>query len=415
MSAPALSGERVRSAWGAMGRAWWGRLLLGLVVLTVAMEVADTPDLISQGSVGAALRFAAPILLAGLGGLWAERCGVLNIGLDGMMIMGTWTGAWAGLEYGPWAALLGGMVGGGILGMLHALICVTFAVDQTISGLAINLAAIGLVRFLSSLVFADLPGGSISQSPQLGDIPEVSVPGVEALVGPLAEGGVPVLSQAASLVLGVLVDVSLFTVLAAAMVPATWWVVQRTRLGLRVRASGENPAALEALGVDPLRIRWVALTLSGAFAGLGGAYLVTVASNFYREGQVAGRGFIGLATMVFGNWQPSGVAMGSLLFGFTDALRTRQESTVRALLLVAGVALLVVAGREVRRDRARRAASYAVVAVALLAWFLLTDTFPSEFVGFAPHVATLLVLALAHQNLRPPAALAVPFRRGQQR
>lgn len=395
---------------------WLRWALLGLAVsvgLSIAGEIAGTPDLMSEGSASATLRFAMPILLAGLGGLWSERSGSLNIGLDGMMVIGSWTGAWAGVAWGPWWAIVGGLVGGILAGLLHATLTVTFGIDQTISGLAINLASLGVVRFLSSLTFVDEPGGSISQSPQLDELPTLSIPGMGLVLDPVVDAGIPILSDLAGVIVGVTTNVSVFTILALACVPATWWILWRTRGGLRVRAAGENPGAADALGVSPNRMRFAALAASGGLAGLGGSYLVVVASSVYREGQVGGRGFIGLATVVFGNWRPSGVLLGSLLFGFTDALRTRQEDSIRALILAGAVALIVVAGREVRLGREGTAVALAVGAVGLGTWYLTADTVPSELVSFAPQLTTLVVLAVARQTLRAPEALGQTYRRSE--
>jgi simple sugar transport system permease protein len=202
------------------------------------------------------------------------------------------------------------------------------------------------------------------------------------------------------------------TLVAFATVPATAWALDRTRLGLRIRFAGEAPAAADALGVNPNTQRTIALAISGALGALGGVYLVTVASNLYTEGQTGGRGFIGMATVIFGNWQPGGTGLGALLFGLTDALRTRQEGTVGALVLVAGLVLAGFAARQAARGRRRAAASTGLVAIGLLAWIGLVGVIPAEFVAFAPQLATLLVLAFARQTLRPPAAAGLPYRRG---
>jgi ABC-type uncharacterized transport system permease subunit len=388
-------------------------ILGAMTLLSLVATIDGKPDLVSQGSVSAALRFAAPILLAGLGGLWAERSGVINIGLEGMMVVGTWFGAYVGFQVGPWYGVLAGLLAGVMFGLLHALMTVTFGVDQAVSGLAINLLAVGFARFLSSILFEGLPGGSVSQSPQLRPIATVSLPGATTLLRPVATSDVPVVSDIAAMLLGFTTSLSLFTVLAIALVPASYLILWRTRFGLRLRACGEGPAAADALGVDPNRMRYAALAISGGFAGLGGAFLVTVAASIYREGQVAGRGFIGLATVIFGNWMPGRLAGGALLFGFTDALRTRQEGTVHALLLVGAIALLAVAILRARGGQPRSAIGLIVAAGALGAWFVLSDTFPAEFVGFVPHLTTLVVLSLAHQNLRAPVAIGVPYRRSE--
>ena len=388
-------------------------VLGGMSVLSLVATIDGKPDLVSQGSIGAALRFAAPILLAGLGGLWAERSGVINIGLEGMMVVGTWFGAYVGFQLGPWYGVMAGLLAGAAFGVLHAVMTVTFGVDQAVSGLAINLLAVGFARFLSSILFEGLPGGSVSQSPQLAPIGTVSLPGAQVLLGPVARSDVAVVSDIAAMLLGFTTSLSWFTVLAIALVPASYLVLWQTRFGLRLRACGEGPAAADALGVDPNRMRYAALAISGGFAGLGGAFLVTVASSIYREGQVAGRGFIGLATVIFGNWMPGRLAGGALLFGFTDALRTRQEGTVHALLLVGAIALVAVAIARLRAGGARVATGLMAAAVVLLTWFVVTDTFPQEFVGFVPHLTTLVVLTLAHQSLRPPVAIGIPYRRSE--
>src|SRR5690606_27234060 len=135
-------------------------------------------DLTSSGSVAASLRFAAPLALAGLGGLWAERAGVSNIGLEGMMIVGTGCGAWAGFQWGPWTGVLVAIIAGAVFGLVHAVATVTFGVDQAMSGLAINLLAAGLARYLSKIVFAPLEGGGIGKSPSIDPITKITVPGL---------------------------------------------------------------------------------------------------------------------------------------------------------------------------------------------------------------------------------------------
>jgi len=390
----------------------WLRVTLGVVVLSLVSGVADAPDLLSEGSMGAALRFTVPILLAGLAALWAERSGVVNIGIEGMMIMGTWFGAWVGYQAGPGAGVLAGVLAGAVFGLGLAVLVVGLRIDQAVAGLAINLLAAGAARYLSSIFFEGVPGGQITQSPPIDPLPTLSLPGAEALLGTIASSGVPIAGDAAQALLGLTTDVNVLTIVAFAMVPVTWWVLFRTGLGLRIRASGENPAAVDSLGVSPLVHRTVALAVSGALSGLAGAFLVTVAASIYREGQTGGRGFIGMATVIFGNWMPIPTAIGAFIFGFTDALRTRQETTVGALLLVAAVAFGLLALLRGRRGGAREAIGWGVVAALLVSVFVLLPVVPTEFVSFAPQLTTLVVLALARQNLRPPVALGLPYRRG---
>ena len=391
----------------------WLRVTLGVVVLSLVSGVADAPDLLSQGSMGAALRFTVPILLAGLAALWAERSGVVNIGIEGMMIMGTWFGAFVGYQAGPVAGVLAGTLAGMAFGLTLAVLVVTLRIDQAVAGLSINLLAAGAARYLSSVAFEGVPGGQITQSPPIDPLPVISLPGADALLSPIADAGIPVVSDVGQVALGLTTDVNVLTLLALLLVPVTWWVLWRTGLGLRIRASGEHPAAADSLGVSPLRHRYVALAVSGALSGLAGAFLVTVAASIYREGQTGGRGFIGMATVVFGNWMAVPTAIGAFIFGFTDALRTRQEATVGALLLVAAVAFAMLALLRGHHRGFRDALGWGVASALLVSVFVLMPIVPTELVSFAPHLTTLVVLALARQNLRPPAALGQPYDRGQ--
>ncbi len=163
-------------------------------------------------------------------------------------------------------------------------------------------------------------------------------------------------------------------------------------------------------------MKYVAVIVSGGFAGLGGAFLAEVASSIYREGQTDGRGYIGLAAMIFGNWRPGGLAAGAGLFGYTDALQLRSGGeSVHALLLLLAVALAGLGLWSLYRGRRLIGLITLGVAAMVLVWYLVTDTVPGEFVGFAPHLTTLLVLSLAAQRLRPPAADGKPYRRGEDR
>jgi len=401
----------------AKARRWsWPVILLlvaaGLVGFAAVRVLTGADDITSSGAIRAALAAAVPIGLAGLGGLWAERAGVINIGLEGMMILGTWGGAWGALTFGVWGGILVGALAGALGGLLHALATVTFNVDHIVSGVAINILAFGLARFLSSLTFANMQGGGDTQSPNVQSLPTISVPGVSALDG-LERRHWFVLSDIAGVLRGLLTNVSVLTLIALALVPITYYVLWRTAFGLRLRSCGENPHAAETLGVNVYRYKYYAVVVSGALAGLGGAFLSMVASSIYREGQTAGRGFIGLATMIFGNWRPGGLAAGALLFGYTDALQLRRGSeSVHALLLLISAVLLAVGIWQLVRGR-RVAGAVSIGLAALVAvWYFTTDAIPVEFVQATPYVTTLVVLALASQRLRPPAADGQPYRRG---
>jgi simple sugar transport system permease protein len=196
-------------------------------------------------------------------------------------------------------------------------------------------------------------------------------------------------------------------------VPASVALLWRTSFGLRLRSCGENPKAAESLGVNVYAYKYLAVVISGGIAGMGGVFLSTVASSIYRQGQTGGRGYIGLAAMIFGNWRPGGLASGALLFGYTDALQLRGGSTsVHALLLLVTILLVAVVAYQAWRRRYAMAAAATVIALLTAVWFAASRTMPAEFVQAAPYLTTLVVLALASQRLRPPAADGQPYRRG---
>ena len=390
--------------------------LAGLLLLVSAVRLlTGADDITSSGTTGAALRLAVPIGMAGLGGLWAERAGVVNIGLEGQLILGTWFGAWGAFEYGAWWGVLAGIAGGALGGLIHAVATVSSGVDHIASGVALNILRAGLTRFLSALVFADTPGGGVTQSPTLPPIDTVTLPGSGALRTLEGKGWFAV-SDVAGILGGLVTQVSLLTVVAIALVPISYVLLWRTKFGLRLRSCGEAPSAAESLGVNVYRMKYLAVIISGGFAGLGGAFLSEVATSIYREGQTNGRGYIGLAAMIFGNWRPGGLAAGAGIFGYTDALQLRSGGeSVHALLLLLSVVLAGIGVWSVLRGRRVGGTVTLAVAGLVLLWFLTSDTVPDDFVGFAPHLTTLLVLSLAAQRLRPPAADGRPYRRGEDR
>ena len=203
-------------------------------------------------------------------------------------------------------------------------------------------------------------------------------------------------------------------ILALALVPASWWFLWKTPLGLRMRSVGEHPVAAESLGVDVYRMKYLGVILSGGMAGLGGAMLVTEFARIYREGQTGGRGFIGLASMIMGNWRPGGAAAAGGLFGFTFALELRDEPAVHALLLLIALAGFALGTWFGYRRRWVPAVWLVGTAVTALVVFLSTDSIPREFVFITPYLTTLVVMSLASQHLRMPAADGRPYRRGQQ-
>jgi simple sugar transport system permease protein len=397
---------------------------VGLFFLLAAVRwITDSPDLTSSGTFGTTLRLAVPIGLAALGGLWAERSGIVNIGLEGMMILGTWFGAWGAWQYGPWQGVAIGVAGGVAAGLLHALATVTFNVDHIISGVAIITLAGGIVRYLSQEVYTGVPGGGATQSPRVEgvgtfDLPILSGGELFGWQSPDSLGWLErhhwlVVSDVAGLLRGFTHELSYLTLLAILLVPLTWWVMWRTVFGLRVRSCGEHPTAADSLGVRVNRMRYLALMISGGLAGLAGAFLAIEAAGIYRQGQTQGKGFIGLAALIFGNWLPFGAAAGAGLFGFADALNLRDKSAVHALLLFIAVAALVYAVVQFRNGMRRAALVTGLLGLLSGLWFVTTDEVPVEFVQMTPYVVTLLVLAVATQRLRPPAADGKPWRKGQ--
>ena len=239
-------------------------------MFTVVRYVADAPDLTTGDTFAAAVGGAAPILLAGLGGLYSERAGVVNIGLEGMMTLGTWAAGWAGWHYGPYAALVAGALGGALGGLVHALATVTFGVDHIVSGVAINVAAPGITRFLASEVFVGKGDGSISNSPTMnGTMGRVSLPFVSggSLFGwktPDPSGWLDkkrwfLVSDIAGVIHGFTSRMAWSTVLTVLLLPFTAYLLWRTRFGLRLRSVGEKPSAADSLGVNVYRMKYYAV------------------------------------------------------------------------------------------------------------------------------------------------------------
>ncbi|MGW7368328.1 ABC transporter permease [Streptomyces sp. NPDC054841] len=386
----------------------------GLALFSLVRVISGANDLTSVGQVSGALQLAVPIGLAGLGGLWAERAGVVNIGLEGMMILGTWFGAWAGYQWGPWTGVLLGIVGGAIGGLLHAIMTVTFNVNHIVSGVAVNILAVGVTRYLSDFTFAEAEGGSSKQSPHIGQITDITIPGLSDGLADLQAKHWFFVSDLAGVLGGLVTNLSVLTVVAILLVPATWWILWRTGFGLRLRSCGENPVAAESLGVNVYKYKYIAVIVSGAMAGLGGAFLAIVSTGIYQEGQTGGRGYIGLAAMIFGNWMPGGLALGAGLFGFTDSLKLRGGAeNVHAMLLLLAILLVLAFAWQLYKKKHWQAGICLGVSALLFAWYSLTTTLPSQFVDAAPYVTTLLVLALSAQRLRMPKADGLPYKKGQ--
>ena len=408
----------------------WARWMIyaavGVLVLTVVQGFDDTQRLTAVTSSQAMLRWAVPIMLAGLGGLFSERAGIVNIGLEGMLILGTWFGAWGAINYGGWAGLLIGMGGGAIGGLIHAIATVSFGVDHIISGVAINVTAPGVARFLSSEILTGYDGGSITQSPR--------TPGVGRFTFPFLAGGdlfgwdTPdvlgwfarkdwfFVSDITGLARGLVAQISLATMIAFALVPLSAWLIWRTRFGLRLRICGEHPTGGETQGINIYLYKYFGVVISGALAGLGGAFIASPElSGIYLEGQTNGRGFIGLAALIFGNWRPGGIMAGALLFGypFGVGLRDLDGSASHALLLVNTIALLAVLAWALNRRRRIDAGLAAGLGLGAAVWYFLSTTVPDWWISILPFVIVLVVLVFFSQRLRMPRADGLPYRKGE--
>jgi simple sugar transport system permease protein len=391
-------------------------------VLASIRIITGASDLTSTGTASAALLLSVPIVLAALGGLFSERAGVVNIGLEGMMIMGAWAGGYIGSQHGPWAGLFGAVVFGSLGALVHAIATVTFGVDHVVSGVAINIIAAGLVRYLSTLLYQGGSWPGPSQSPGIETISLNGLPILSGgqyfgwkspdLLGAIANLNWFFISDFAAILRGLTGDVSYVTIVAISFVPLAYFILWRTAFGLRLRSAGEAPTAAESLGVNVYAMKYAGVLISGGLAGLGGGFLAIVAASNYQENQVAGRGYIGLAALLFGNYRPGGLLAGAGLFGFADALQLRDSAAIHALLLFIVVILLFVAFRKFKGGKQLSAVLSLASAGFTLWFFFAVDELPGQLVTMTPYIATILVMALASQRLRMPAADGMPYRRG---
>ncbi len=328
-----------------------GAVLL-IAVLAILVNTTSLGDLkalrilVGISALNFALRAAVPLMLGSLSGLFCERSGVVNIGIEGMMLAGAFgafvikvaTNSWP-LGLSLLAATISALVIGGLMGFFHAVMSIRFKVDQIISGTVIIILASGLTTYLfDPTVSSEGKFGNIA-IPLLSEIP---------VIGRVIFDNAPV--TYAALILVVVVNYMLF----------------RSKWGLRTRAVGEHPRAADTVGIPVNRMRYMNVTIGGMVAGLAGAFLVLEAVGQFKEGMTAGRGFISLAALIFGNWTPVGAFSASILFGYTQALQNE--------LLLAGI-----------------------------------TTVPRHFISMIPYVTTLVVLAGFVGTARPPAALGTPY------
>ena len=296
--------------------------------------------------INATLIATPPLLYAALGSCFSERSGVVNIGIEGMMSIGAFVGAVVALATGrPWFSFFCGGLSGAAFGLIHAIACVTYGADQTISGTAINFLAPGLAVFLCKAMF-----DNASDTPPLDTASKLPK---------LFDGVFPAGSFMANV----------FSTYAAAylsfvVVAIVWFVFYKTRFGLRLRAVGEHPKACDTLGINVFRIRYICVILSGFLAGLGGAYVTLATVNQFRPVVIVGQGFIAIAAVIFGKFTPQGAMKACLLFG-----------------LCSGVKVLASAGNKVSPN----------------------------LISMIPYVVTIIVLVLFVGHGRVPAANGKPY------
>lgn len=253
----------------------------------------------------AAFRMATPLIFAALGGIFSERSGVVNIALEGMMLIGAFTAMFVTYHTGlPWVGVLGAIAAGALIGLLHAVFCIRYRANQVVTGTAINIFAGGLTVFLLRYFF-----GAAGTSPSVNTIADITIPVLNRIpwIGRVIGRQNPLVYLA--LIAVVVVHIILY----------------KTPWGLRLRAVGEHPRAADTVGVNVFRMRYLAVIISGSLAGLGGTYLSIAHLSRFSEGMTAGRGFIALAAVIFGKWTPFGALGACLFFGYADALQMRLQ------------------------------------------------------------------------------------------
>jgi simple sugar transport system permease protein len=322
-------------------RPGWGAIVAGVVgglgaVATTRSGVTHLEDAIVWSAlIAAMLRFATPLIFAAMGGILCERSGVINIGLEGMMLMGAFFGIFGADLTGSWplGALIG-MAAGGLLAVVHAFFCISLRADQVVSGFALNLLALGITGYVFIFHYGDQ--GTPSDIPRSG---RVDLPLIE---------DIPFVGEAIG-------HASPFTWLALLLVPALAFWLFRTPQGLRLRSVGEKPRAADTVGIRVLRTRYLAVIASGLLAGLGGVYLSVAFVGSFNENLTSGRGYIALAAVIFGSWRPLGALAAALLFGFSSALAQRlpefSESGAQLFKALPYVLTLIVVAGWIGRSR----------------------------------------------------------------
>ena len=287
------------------------------------------------------IRSATPLIFAALGGMFSERSGVINIALEGLMLTGAFTAAVVTYELNnPYIGFLAGLVTGALVALIFAVAVIKFEADQVVAGFAINILMLGLPAVISSRIYDS--AGSTQQIAKEFLLPDFYN------------------------------RLSIASILAFLLVPVCWYVLYKTPFGLRIRAAGENPAAADAAGVNVIRLRYLAVMISGVLAAAGGAYLSIGQSSLFTRGMTAGRGFIALAALILAKWKPVPVLFACLFFGFTEALAIQLQGVVK-----------LPSGEDI----------------------------PVQFIQMIPYVLTIIVLAGFIGLSRAPKALGIPYRK----
>ena len=303
------------------------------------------------GVVHSGLRLATPYLYAALGEMLGQRSGVLNLGVEGIMLMGAFSGFYVTLTYSaPWLGVITALIVGGLMGLIMAFVSITLQAEQGISGIGLYLFGLGL----SSLLFKTMLG---------------SVEGVDGfseihfcVTETFCLADIPVFGE-------IFLRHSIIVYMAYALVPIMWYILNKTTWGLNIRAVGQNPKAADSLGVSVTGVRYACVIIGSALAGLGGASLSISLLNIFQEGMTNGLGFIAVALVYFGSWTPVGVLLGALLFSLINALQL---------------------------------------------WAQVLDlNIPSDVAVMLPYLLTVIALALPFRRMAKPAALTRPFQRGE--
>lgn len=308
---------------------------------------ADITDIINLSLLASMIRVSTPLILAALGGMYSERAGIINIALEGIMLAGAFTAAAVTAVGGnPWLGLLAAMGAGLVVAAIHAIASIEFKADQVVVGTAINILFLGVPALASGAMFEST--GSTPQLPREQTLPDWHIPVIDQI---------PVLSQLLS-------GHKPIVYIALLAVPVSYYVLFRTKFGLRLRAVGENPEAADTAGVSVSRMRYAGVLLSGILAGIGGAYLSIGQNSLFTRNMTAGRGFIALAALIFGKWHPVGAFLACLLFGIAEAITIRMQGVVNI---------------------------------------------PVQFIQMIPYILTLVVLAGFIGRAIPPKAIGTPY------